>query len=207
MKNLKMPTSDSWLDALIESLRDSQEAASYIEAILEEKDPEPELLRAALKDVVDARVQMNNLSEEVKVCYEKLDKLLLETGGSEIYTLVELLDALGLRIAIALRTEKDVKMPTSDSYHDYLTSSLKNSQEVSVYLGAALEETDPELLRRVFRNVVEAQDQIKSLSEQAKQHHEKLDKILSEGGGSEIGSLVELLDALGFRIAVSEAMR
>jgi DNA-binding phage protein len=101
MKNVKMPTSDSWLDALIESLRDSQEAAGYIEAILEEKNPEHELLRAALKDMVDARLQMNNLSEEAKLCYEKLDKILSETGGTEIYSLVELLDALGFRIAIA----------------------------------------------------------------------------------------------------------
>lgn len=101
MKNVKMPTSDSWQDALIESLKNPERAAGYIEAILElEEDPEPELIRAALKDVVDARVQMNNLSEEAK-CYEKLNKILLESGGSEIYTLVELLNALGFCIAIA----------------------------------------------------------------------------------------------------------
>ncbi|HEY9832976.1 MAG TPA: transcriptional regulator [Stenomitos sp.] len=101
MKKVKMPTSDSWQDALIESLKDPLEAAGYIEAILEEKDPEPELLRAALKDVVDARVQMNNLSAKANLCYEQLDKFLLETGGAEIYGLVELLDKLGFRIAIA----------------------------------------------------------------------------------------------------------
>ncbi len=103
MKNVKMPTSDSWLDSLIESLKDPEKAAGYIEAVLEleEEDPEPELLRAALKDVLDARRQMNNLSEEAKQSYEKLDKILLETGGTEIYSLVELLDALGFRIAIA----------------------------------------------------------------------------------------------------------
>jgi DNA-binding phage protein len=44
---------------------------------------------------------MNNLSEEAKLRYEKLDKILLETGGTEIYSLVEFLDALGFRIAIA----------------------------------------------------------------------------------------------------------
>lgn len=100
-KNVKMPTSDSWQDALIESLRDPKEAAGYIETILAEEDPEPELLRAALKDIVEARLQINNLSEEATLCYEKLDKILLATGGSEIYSMVELLDALGFRIAIA----------------------------------------------------------------------------------------------------------
>jgi DNA-binding phage protein len=50
---------------------------------------------------VEAREQMNNLSEEAKLHYEKLDKILLETGAAEIYSLIELLDALGFRIAIA----------------------------------------------------------------------------------------------------------
>ena len=101
MKNVKMPTSDSWLDSLIESLKDPEEAAAYIEASLEEKDPEPEFLRTVIQDVVEARVQMNNLSEEAKLSYERLDKMLLETKGTEIYSLVEFLDALGFRIAVS----------------------------------------------------------------------------------------------------------
>ncbi|WP_193197503.1 DNA-binding protein [Nostoc sp. MG11] len=105
MKEVKTPTSRSYHEYLISSLKDPQEAAAYIETFLEleeEKEPLPaELLRAALKDVVDARVQMNNLSEEAKQHYEKLEKVLLETKGAEIYGLVELLDVLGFRIAIA----------------------------------------------------------------------------------------------------------
>lgn len=45
--------------------------------------------------------QMNNLSEEAKLSYEKLDQMLLETKAAEIYGLVEFLDALGLRIAVS----------------------------------------------------------------------------------------------------------
>jgi DNA-binding phage protein len=103
MKEVKMPTSDSYLDALIEELKDPEMAAGSIEIALEleEKDPQPDVLRLTLKDVVEARVQTNNLSEEAKLHYEKLDKMLLETGGTEIYTLVEFLDALGFRLAIA----------------------------------------------------------------------------------------------------------
>jgi len=102
MKNVKMPTSESWHDALIESLKDPESAAGDIEVVLEleEKDPQPDMLRLTLKDVVAARVRLNNLSEEAKRSYEKLDKILLETGASEIYSLVELLDALGFRIAV-----------------------------------------------------------------------------------------------------------
>ncbi len=90
MKNVKTPTSDSWLDALIQSLKNSDRAVGYIEAVLEEKDPEPELLRSALKDVVAARLLSDNLSEEAKQHFEKLDKILAKTGGTEIYTLGQL---------------------------------------------------------------------------------------------------------------------
>ncbi len=102
MKNVEMPTSDSWHNALIESLKDPERAAGSIEVALEleEKDPQPDMLRLTLKDVVEARVRMNNLSEEAKRSHEKLDKILSETGGAEIYSLVELLDVLGFRIAI-----------------------------------------------------------------------------------------------------------
>jgi DNA-binding phage protein len=103
MKEVKMPTSDSYLDALIEELKNPERAAGSIEVALEleEKDPQPDMLRLTLKDVVEARVRMKNLSEEAQRSYDKLDKILLETGGIEIYGLVELLDALGFRIAIA----------------------------------------------------------------------------------------------------------
>ena len=103
MKDVKMPTSRSYREYLIESLKDPERAAGNIEVALElaEKDPQPDVLRLTLKDVIEARVQMNNLSEEARQSYEKLDKILLDTGGAEIYSLVELLDALGFRVAIA----------------------------------------------------------------------------------------------------------
>jgi DNA-binding phage protein len=67
---------------------------------LEEKDPEPELLRNALRKVAEAHAASNKLSESAKEYHEKLDKILTQSGGAEIYTLVELLDALGFRVAI-----------------------------------------------------------------------------------------------------------
>lgn len=100
MTQVKMPTSDRWQDALIESLKDPEYAAGFIEAILEEKDPEPQLLSAALKDVIDARVAIPELSQSAKQKYEKLHKILTESGCAEIYAFVELLDALGFKLAI-----------------------------------------------------------------------------------------------------------
>ena len=73
----------------------------------EEESPEPELLRSALKAVIDARILDDNLSSAAKQHYEKLDKMLAETGGAEIYTLIEFLDVLGYRMALVPKDEGD----------------------------------------------------------------------------------------------------
>jgi len=95
-----MPTSRSYQTFLIESLKNPEEAAGYIEVMLEEGSDEPLLLRNALHNVVEACASMNKLSEFAKQHHEKLDKILTQSGGAEIYTLVELLNALGFRVAI-----------------------------------------------------------------------------------------------------------
>jgi len=61
------------------------------------------LLRAGFKDVVDAYLQMNKLSPGAKFIYEKLDRMLSESGGEEIYALITLLDELGLQLAVAVK--------------------------------------------------------------------------------------------------------
>ena len=103
MKNLKMPTSDRYHDYLIESLKDPEEAAGYIEVVLEEGSDEPELLRKVIRNVAEARAKTNNLTESIKENHEKLDKMLSESGGSEIYTLVELLEAMGFRLEVNVK--------------------------------------------------------------------------------------------------------
>lgn len=101
---------------------------------------------------------------------------------------------------------KDVEILTSTSYHNYLISSLQNSQHAANYIAVALEleeeGREPELLRAMLKNVMEARAS-HHLSEATKQHYEKLDKILSETGGSEIYTLIEFLDALGYRIDIT----
>lgn len=100
MKSVKMPTSDSYREFLIECLKDPEHAAGYIEAILEEKDPEPELLRNAVRKVIEAYVKSDRLSDSAKQLHEKLDKILTESNAAEIYTFIELMDKLGFRVAI-----------------------------------------------------------------------------------------------------------
>lgn len=105
MKNVKVPTSDSYREFLIERLKDPEHSAGFIEAILEEEDPEPELLRNALRKVVEAHGKMNKLSSEVKQHHNRLDKMLTESGCAEIYSFVEFLDLLGFQVAVTVKEE------------------------------------------------------------------------------------------------------
>ncbi|WP_377478447.1 MAG: transcriptional regulator [Microcoleus anatoxicus] len=102
MNNVKMPRSDSYREYLIESLKEPEESAGYLEAILEEKDAEPELLRNAIRKVIEARIRMNALSDSAKKYHERLDKMLTVSSGSEIYCFVELLEALGFKLGITV---------------------------------------------------------------------------------------------------------
>jgi DNA-binding phage protein len=105
---LKISSSDSWLDSLIESLTDPEEAAGYLSVALEEKASTRQLLRNAIKDVVEAYSKINNLSEEAKLHYEQLENLLAKNGGSEIHSLINLLSALGFRLTVDLKKEDNL---------------------------------------------------------------------------------------------------
>ncbi len=121
MKDVKAPTSHSYREYLIESLKDPEEAAGYIGAILEEKGPEPALLRNAIRNVIEARIRMNVLSESAKEHHEKLDQMLTESGGAEIYTLVELLEALGFKLEI---TVADIELSAESESTTFVESEL-----------------------------------------------------------------------------------
>ena len=121
MKDVKAPTSRSYQEFLIESLRNTEAAAGYIEVTLTEASDEPKLLQMVLKDVVDSRLKFNNLSESAQLQWEKLDKMLTESGGSEIYTLVELLEALGFKLEI---TVADIELPPESESTTFVESEL-----------------------------------------------------------------------------------
>ncbi|MBW4581311.1 MAG: transcriptional regulator [Tildeniella nuda ZEHNDER 1965/U140] len=101
MENVKIPVSDSYHDYLIKSLQDPEEAAAYLEAILEEEDPEPELLKVALLDVAEA-LGTDDASEKRKFYSKKLDEILSQSGSQEVYGLVNWLDSLGLKLTVAV---------------------------------------------------------------------------------------------------------
>jgi DNA-binding phage protein len=96
-----MPQTHSYHDYLINSLQDIEESAAYIQAILEETAPEPELLLTVLRDLVKAQSQVSLITEDDLQNWERLQELLKTSGGEEIYRFMGLLKALGLKTEIA----------------------------------------------------------------------------------------------------------
>jgi hypothetical protein len=92
MESTNHPPSRSFRDYLIESFQDPEDAAGYLSAILEEPDPEPELLAAALDDVAAA------LGDDGDRAWVK------DFGASNksqvVYELAAWLDSLGLRLTV-----------------------------------------------------------------------------------------------------------
>jgi DNA-binding phage protein len=107
MSNVKIPISTNYRDRLIESLQDPIEAAAYLEVTLEHdlEDPIPDLLRSVLSNVVIAQERVNDLSTTTKDLHVSLDRVLVESKGREIYGLIDLLDALGFRLAVVPKDE------------------------------------------------------------------------------------------------------
>lgn len=97
-----MPKSTSYHAKLIQYLQDPLESAAYIEVVIEEGDPK--MLNKALKNVIEAQGGIDRLSVPVQQCYQKLTQMLSEKGEIEFYCLSTLLDALGLQLAVSVKS-------------------------------------------------------------------------------------------------------
>ena len=94
-----MKKSKGYQPNLIESLKDAREAEAYLNAALEEDDPELFLL--ALRNVADAQGGVAQLADKTKLNRESLYRMLSERGNPEFRSLDALLHALGFRLAVA----------------------------------------------------------------------------------------------------------
>ncbi|MEZ4282675.1 MAG: transcriptional regulator [Myxococcota bacterium] len=90
-----------WEDFLDERLQDPISAIGYLNACLE--DEEPEVFLLALRDVARARGGLEKLAESASLNPEYVVRMLSEVGNPELRTLETLLDALGFRLAIKLK--------------------------------------------------------------------------------------------------------
>ena len=87
-------------ESLLQDLQDPREAAAYLTAALEESDSAVFLL--ALRDVADAR-GMSMLAAKAQLNRENLYRMLSESGNPQLESLAALLDALDLRLAVAVK--------------------------------------------------------------------------------------------------------
>lgn len=95
-----MRKSKAYQADLIKSLRDAQEAEEYLNAALEEDDPELFLL--ALRNVAEAQGGVAELAEKTKLNRESLYRMLSERSNPEFRSLDALLHALGFRLTVAV---------------------------------------------------------------------------------------------------------
>lgn len=83
-------------DSLLEDLRDPAEAAEYLNAALEDSN---EMFLLALRDVAEAR-QLAKVAEEAGIARESIYRSLARRGNPTLSTLLGVLRAVGLRIAV-----------------------------------------------------------------------------------------------------------
>jgi DNA-binding phage protein len=103
-----MPKSLPYHDFLMAQLKDPSYAAVYLEThfeLDEDEEPDEALIRLALSHVAEALGQTKMTPEEYELHLKKLDELLSLQGSDTIYNLGTWLNALGLKLTVAVCTD------------------------------------------------------------------------------------------------------
>ena len=88
-------------------------------------------------------------------------------------------------------------------YQEKLLHDLQDSQLANAYLNEALLDEDPRIFLLALKNVCEAQDiEMTELAKRTKLSRENLYRILSKRGNPKLTSILSLLNAVGFSLAV-----
>src|SRR3989304_6938558 len=104
----------SYQEELMEALKDTKEAAAYLNAAIEDGDREVFLL--ALRNVAQAHGGMSALAKKTHLKRESLYRMLSKKGNPEIKSILNLLHAVGLKLTVE---PEDLKHPRKnrDRYH------------------------------------------------------------------------------------------
>ncbi|MGI0480782.1 hypothetical protein ACN4EE_08320 [Geminocystis sp. CENA526] len=97
---MKTPTSKNYQDYLLSAFNHPERIAKTIEVVLQDSEDLSGLLRLTLTDIIEAKIKNKTLSNDAKLAFNKLDQILVNTDGTEIYAFIALLSALGLEIKI-----------------------------------------------------------------------------------------------------------
>jgi probable addiction module antidote protein len=87
------------------------------------------------------------------------------------------------------------------SYHEGLLESLKDPEEATAYLNAALADGDQEVFLLALRDVAEARG-LSKLAQDAQLNRENLYRMLSRQGNPQLASLIALLKSMGLRLSI-----
>lgn len=100
--------SKSYHDSLIQSLKDPEEAAGYLNVALEDGDKKMFLI--ALRNVAEAYGGMAKISRLTKLNRANLYKMFSEHGHPEIQSIHKVLDSFGLQLSISVKSEPKPKL-------------------------------------------------------------------------------------------------
>ena len=92
--------SKSYREFLLENLRDSEYAAGYLEAALEEEDTDPAFLTQLLTSTINDVMEAQGASGAANLAYDRF----CQTNPEGIYHFVQLLEQLGMRVSIVPRS-------------------------------------------------------------------------------------------------------
>ena len=96
--------------------------------------------------------------------------------------------------------------PASRAYEEGLDKRLKNPEYAIGYLNAILQENDPDLLLLGLRDVARAYG-FTHIAESTGLNRESLYKALSKGRNPRIGTVMDVLSAMGCRIRLESSRR
>ncbi len=95
---MAIKSKNDYQEDLIQSLKNSREAAAYLNAAIEEGDRELFLL--ALRNIAEAQGGVSAIAEKAHLNRENLYRMLSKKGNPEIKSLLTLLSAMGLRLTV-----------------------------------------------------------------------------------------------------------
>ena len=128
-----MAKSKSYQKGLLEALKDPIEALEYLNAALEEGEPEVFLL--ALRDVVDSYGGMGKLAASTSLNRENLYRMLSTKGNPEFFSLLTVMNAIGFRLAVELKTAgrlKNISTTKKILLHPSIAKAKKPTHEYAL---------------------------------------------------------------------------
>jgi probable addiction module antidote protein len=90
-------------------------------------------------------------------------------------------------------------------YQEKLLQDLQDPKLATAYLNEALMDEDPRVFLLALKNVLEAQgEEMTDIARKTKLSRENLYRILSKKGNPKLTSIISLLNAVGFSLAIQQ---